>query len=196
MPVKDYAEAHVRAHLDLVDRILLDAELRAAVKAVSRAIAGAFRQGHRLFLFGCGGSAADAQHIAAEFINRYGFPRGSLPAIALTTDSSILTAVGNDDAFEHVFSRQVEGLVQEGDVVLGISTSGTSPSVVRGLEAARVRGAMPVLLTGEKVKSIPGVTAHVISVPSGSTPLVQEAHAMIAHIICGMVEEEICHGSR
>jgi D-sedoheptulose 7-phosphate isomerase len=191
----NYIDSHLRAHTELMDRILRDHDLWERVDAVSWAIIRAYRNGRCLFLFGCGGSAADAQHIAAEFVNRYRLPRAGLPAIALTTDSSILTAVGNDDSFENVFSRQVEALVREGDVVMGISTSGRSPSVLRGLAVAKARGAISVLLTGEQVREIPDVTDHVINVPSRSTPLVQEAHSMIAHIICGSVEEELSHGS-
>jgi D-sedoheptulose 7-phosphate isomerase len=193
--MKDRVITHFRAHVELMDGILRDGGLQAKVAEVSGVIATAFRNGRRLFLFGCGGSAADAQHIAAEFINRYGFPRPSLPAIALTTDSSILTAVGNDDSFEHIFSRQVEGLVREGDVVMGISTSGTSPSVVQGLAAARAKGAVSILLTGEQKRETAGAADYVVNVPSRSTPLVQEAHIMIAHAICGIVEEDLCHGS-
>jgi len=180
-------------HQEMIRKIAEDEELKNRILKISDLIIQAFRNDNRLFIFGCGGSAADSQHIAAEFINKIVFPRKSLPAIALTTDTSILTAVGNDDAFANIFSRQVEGLVTREDIVLGISTSGTSESVVRGLKTARTIGATTILFTGNRVKEIAGTTDIVISVPSTVTAQIQEAHIMIAHMICVFVEQEMFH---
>ena len=186
-------DSYIAQHQEVIRKISADPALKEKILKVSDILIQAYQNNKRLYLFGCGGSAADAQHIAAEFINKINFPRPSLPAMALTTDTSILTAVGNDDEFANIFQRQVEGLVTEGDVVLGISTSGTSESVVRGLSRAKERKATTIFFTGERIHEIPGVTDLVINVPSGKTPLIQEAHIMIAHMICTFVERELFH---
>lgn len=191
--MKHDIDQYIAQHQELIGRVAGDAALKKKILEVSDLLVHAYKHNKRLYLFGCGGSAADAQHIAAEFINRINFPRPSLPAVALTTDTSILTAVGNDDEFANIFKRQVEGLVTENDVVLGISTSGTSESIVRGLKAAKVKGAITVFFTGERVKEIPGATDYIINVPSKNTPFIQEAHIMIAHMICTFVESEMFH---
>ena len=182
---------YIRQHEDTIYKISQDEVLIKKIRIISDTLVQCYKNNKRLYLFGCGGSAADAQHIAAEFINKMNFNRPCLPAIALTTDTSIMTAVGNDDEFSNIFKRQVEGLVTENDIVIGISTSGTSESVVRGLKAAKEIGAITILLTGEVIKNIADVTDHVINVPSKSTPLIQEAHIMIAHIVCTLVESEL-----
>jgi len=187
---------HIEKHQELIQAISQDDELKKNIQFFADSIISCFKRNNRLYLFGCGGSAADAQHIAAEFINKINFPRQSLPAIALTTDTSIMTAVGNDDEFSNIFKRQVEGLVAEGDVVIGISTSGTSESIVRGLKAAKEKKAITILFTGEIVRNIPGVTDYVLNVPSKNTPLIQEAHIMIAHILCTIVESNLFHDTR
>lgn len=184
---------YIRQHQNVIQNISADENLKHRILEISRLLVHAYKNNKRLYIFGCGGSAADAQHIAAEFINKINFPRQSLPAIALTTDTSILTAVGNDDEFSNIFKRQVEGLVTEGDIVLGISTSGTSESIIRGLKAAREKKAVTLFFTGETVKGIPGVTDYTINVPSPKTPFIQEAHIMIAHMICTFVESELFH---
>lgn len=145
-------------------------------------------RGGKLLLMGNGGSAADAQHIAAEFIGRFRRERAALPALALSTDTSILTSVGNDYGFENIFARQVEGLAARDDVVLGISTSGSSRNVVLGIEAARSRGCTTLALTGE-----PGVLAGLvdlnIGVPGLPTARVQEAHIFAGHLLCELLDE-------
>jgi len=178
----------------MMEALAGDGDLLEAVGAAAGAILGSLRSGGRLYLLGCGGSAADAQHIAAEFVNRMHMARAALPAVALTTDSSVLTAIGNDDSFDHVFSRQVEALARRGDVVLGISTSGRSESVLLALRAGRERGATAVLLTGDRPGPFTGIADLVIRVPSGSTPRIQEAHILIGHIIATLVEREYFHG--
>lgn len=187
---------YIKKHEDIIHKISHDAILKNKIVLIADALVQCYQNNKKLFLFGCGGSAADAQHIAAEFINKMNFPRPCLPAIALTTDTSIMTAVGNDDEFSNIFKRQVEGLVTENDIVIGITTSGTSESVVRGLKAAKEKKAITILFTGETKKNISNITDHVINVPSKSTPLIQEAHIMIAHIICTLVESELFNDLR
>lgn len=147
--------------------------------------------GNKLILFGNGGSAADAQHIAAEFIGRFMKERASVPAIALTVNTSVLTALGNDYGFDVVFSRQIEGLARAGDIAVGISTSGRSGNVLNGLRAARVRGCTTVAFCGEYVGDMAAVSDIVIAVPSERTPRIQEAHILLWHVFCERVEQSL-----
>jgi len=149
------------------------------------------KKNNKVILFGNGGSAADAQHIAAELIGRFKVNRKSLPAIALTTDSSIITSLANDFSFDIVFSRQCESLVFRGDVVIGISTSGNSENVKKGLITAKKRGAITIGLLGNKGGKISKIVDISITVPSSSTPRIQEAHRTIYHIICEVVEQKL-----
>lgn len=153
-----------------------------------------FQAGGKLLVCGNGGSAADAQHLAAEFVNRFLIDRPPLPAIALTTDSSILTSVANDFSFDDVFAKQVLALGREGDVLLGISTSGNSPNIIRAVEAAREKGLATVVLTGGNGGALAGKADLELRVPSGKTPHIQEAHLWIEHMICWLVDERL-HGS-
>ncbi len=173
-----------------VKQEFLDGPLDSVVGAVEM-LSKAFRQGHKLLLFGNGGSAADAQHIAAEFVNRFLRPRPPLPAIALTTDTSVLTSIGNDEAFEEIFARQVGALGLAGDVAWGISTSGESRDVVRGLEEALSRGLWTIGMTGGTGGEVGRIVHHWIHVRSALTPRVQEAHIAIGHVICQLVEESL-----
>jgi len=150
-----------------------------------------YRKGKKVVIFGNGGSAADAQHIAAEFIGRFSIERESYPAIALSTDSSILTSLGNDYSFEIIFSRQCESLVSKGDVVIGISTSGKSQNVKNGLIMAKKKGATTIGLLGNKGGTIKKITDVSIIVNSKETPRIQEAHRTIYHTICQIVEKEL-----
>jgi len=159
--------------------------------ATVHAIVKAFRAGRKLLVFGNGGSAADAQHIACEFVNRFLRDRPGLPALALTTDSSVLTSVGNDDVFEEIFARQVQALGIPGDVAWGISTSGASPNVVRGLEEGRRRGLVTVGMTGGSGGMMGKIVDHWIHVNHSLTPRVQEAQITISHAICQLVEETL-----
>lgn len=161
----------------------------ALVQEAAERIISAFRSGRKLLLFGNGGSAADAQHIAAEFVNRYRTDRRALPAIALTTDTSILTSIGNDSSYELVFSRQIEALGQAGDVAFAISTSGNSPNVLNGVEKARQMQILTIGLTGRDGGRLgQSVDLH-LNVAASSTARAQEAHILIAHVICEIVEE-------
>ncbi len=184
-------EEHLRESIQLNTEILNDLSLLTIIKEMSLAIIKAYRNKKKLILFGNGGSAADAQHIAAELVNRFELERMALPAIALTTDTSILTSIANDYDYSKVFARQVEALAEKGDVVIGISTSGTSLSVIKGIEVARERGAKTIGLTGESGGELAEVVDLVLKVPSNDTPRIQEAHITILHIICHLVEREL-----
>ncbi len=149
------------------------------------------KNGNKIVIFGNGGSAADAQHMAAEFIGRYLIERKSLPAISLTTDSSILTSIGNDYGFDKIFERQCESLVEKGDVIIAISTSGKSPNVIKGVQTAKKKGAIIVTLTGSGVGKLKKLSDVYLAVPSKQTPRIQEGHRTIIHIICELVEKKL-----
>ncbi len=161
------------------------------ILSAAERITVAFRAGQKLLVFGNGGSAADAQHLAAEFVNRFRLERKPLPAIALTTDTSILTAIANDYDFAEVFSKQVEALGSPGDVALGISTSGRSPNVIRALAKARERGLFTIGLGGGDGGRLPEVSDLLILVPSSETPRIQEGHLFFIHLVCELVEEAL-----
>jgi len=158
---------------------------------VIKLVSHAFEAGNKLFFFGNGGSAADAQHLAAEFVNRYIMDRPPLPAVALTTDSSILTSVSNDLAFNEIFSKQIRALGKEGDVAIGISTSGNSSNVLKAFEVAKEMGMKTVALTGNDGGALAKMADIPLVVSSTSTPRIQEAHILIGHILCEMVEHQI-----
>lgn len=161
------------------------------IEKISHLIVEALKKGKKIVLFGNGGSAADAQHIAAELSGRFKLERQGLPTIALTTNTSVLTAIANDYGYDKVFSRQVEGIVEPGDIVIGISTSGKSLNVIEGMKAAKEREAFTVGLTGAKGGKLEEVVDVCINVPSNDTPRIQEAHITVGHIICQLVEENI-----
>jgi D-sedoheptulose 7-phosphate isomerase len=167
----------------------LQAEAKTLV-AIADQLVQALRRGNKVLLFGNGGSAADAQHIACELSGRFSRDREPLPAIALTTNTSSLTAIANDYGYEAVFARQLRGLVKKGDIVIGISTSGSSANVLLAIEEANRRGAVTVALTGQG-GTLKELAHYVLSVSSTSTPRIQEAHITIGHIICHLVEEEL-----
>ena len=159
--------------------------------AIIKLIADALENGSKLLLFGNGGSAAEAQHLAAEFVNRFLMNRPPLPAIALNTDSSILTSIGNDYNFSEVFSKQIVALGKEGDIAIGISTSGNSANVIRAIEVAKEMGIETIALTGNDGGDLAKVADHSLIVPSSSTPCIQEVHMAVGHILCEMVEAQI-----
>jgi D-sedoheptulose 7-phosphate isomerase len=155
---------------------------------VIKLISHTFEAGNKLFFFGNGGSAADAQHLAAEFVNRYVMDRPPLPAIALTTDASVLTSVSNDFGFNEIFAKQIRALGKERDVAIGITTSGNSPNVVKAFEVAKEMGIKTIALTGNDGGIVGKMADFPLIVPSTSTPRIQEAHILIGHILCEMVE--------
>lgn len=184
-------EERVRAWLE--EGIEVRERLKAQAAEVARLadhVAEALRRGNKVLLFGNGGSAADAQHIAAEFTGKFLRLRGALPALALTANTSELTALGNDFGFESVFERLVEAHARPGDVALGISTSGNSPNVLRGVAMARRRGCFTAALCGEGGK-LPGEVDLALAVPSKDTQRIQECHIALGHILCGLVEERL-----
>jgi D-sedoheptulose 7-phosphate isomerase len=165
----------------------LDAQTN-EIEQLCRLLIEAFAAGHKLLICGNGGSAADAQHVAAEFVSRFLLKRKALPAIALTTDTSILTATSNDDAFERVFARQVEALAKPGDVLAGISTSGNSQSVLSAITVAKAVGCVTVGFTGQDGGKLKDCVDLVLRTPSQHTPRIQECHILIWHIVCEIVE--------
>jgi D-sedoheptulose 7-phosphate isomerase len=167
------------------------AEQAPLVLAVGGVLVDALRAGRKVLVFGNGGSAADAQHFAAELVGRYLYDRPGLPAIALTTDPSIMTAIANDMGYDAVFRRQVEAHGQPGDVAIGISTSGRSRSVVDALRVAKERGLVTVAMTGNGGGSLSGAVDHLIDAPSPDTPRIQELHGLVIHLLCQIVEETL-----
>jgi D-sedoheptulose 7-phosphate isomerase len=161
------------------------------VADAAAAILDALRRGGKLLLFGNGGSAADAQHVAAELVGRFQADRAALAAVALSSDTSVITSIGNDEGYERVFARQIEALGQKGDVAFGISTSGLSPNVIQGLETAKARGLRTIALTGHDGGHAGKVADIHINVRSESTPRVQEVHRTVIHVICDLVERAI-----
>jgi len=179
---------HFRISCEALDRASRDEELTRSILAIAGAIADAFRTGGKVLIAGNGGSAADAQHIAGEMLSRMNYDRNPLPAIALTTDTSVLTAVGNDYGFDHVFERQVRGLGRRGDVFIAISTSGRSPNVMSALRAARELGLVTIGLTGSGPREMNALCDHCLAAPATATPVIQQIHIVAAHAICGLVE--------
>jgi D-sedoheptulose 7-phosphate isomerase len=176
---------HLDGHLAALNRL---EECREVLSAIAEAWVAALKAGNKVLFFGNGGSAADAQHLAAELVVRYRINRRALPSIALTTDTSILTAHSNDYGFETVFARQVEALAQPGDVVVGISTSGTSKNVVAGLRAAREKGCVVVSFTAQNGADCAALAHHAYCVPTPVTAFAQECHLMAGHVLCEYVE--------
>ena len=184
-------EANIAKQIE--DSIQLKKYLQKEAKdlvAIANLLVDAFQKGNKALLFGNGGSAADAQHIACELAGKFYLDRPPLPAIALTTNTSSLTAIGNDYSYEEIFARQVRGLAKQGDVVVGISTSGNSPNVIRGIEEAKRFGATTIAFTGRGGR-LKELADHVLCVPSVDTPRIQEAHITAGHIICYLVEQAL-----
>jgi D-sedoheptulose 7-phosphate isomerase len=187
--VEELIRGSVRQGIEVKEQLLregVDTIVRLALL-----LADTFRSGHKVLLFGNGGSAADAQHVAGELVGRFLLDREALPAIALSTNTSVLTAVGNDLGFEQVFARQVRALAREGDVVVGISTSGNSPNVLLGIRAAMELGATTVGLTGASGGKLRELADVCLCVPSTHTPAVQEAQIAVWHAVCDAVEQEL-----
>jgi D-sedoheptulose 7-phosphate isomerase len=182
-------QSQLRSHCDVMAAI--KRELAPAIENSVSLLVDAFRNGKKLLVMGNGGSAADAQHFAAEIVGRFKLERRALPAIALSTDTSILTAVGNDYGFDRIFSRQVEAHAEAGDVVIGISTSGNSPNVQLALQLAADQGCRTVALLGKDGGTIKNVAELSLIIPSNDTPRVQEGHITIIHIVCDLLEKAL-----
>ena len=187
---EDTVRRRIRESADVTDRLLAGEHAR-DIAAAARAISDAYRSGGKVILFGNGGSAAEAQHVAGELVGRYLKERGSLPAIALADNAAALSALGNDYGYEETFARQLEAFGREGDVAVALSTSGRSENVVRALRTARAVGLVTVALTGEDGGEVAELADHVLRVPSHETPRIQEGHTLVCHIVCELVEEEL-----
>ena len=183
--MKSLIKEMLKESIEVKQKLIEQSEL---IEFAATEIAKRIEKGGKVILFGNGGSAADAQHIACELVGKFKFRRGPLPAIALTTNTSILTAIANDISFEEIFARQIEGLACEKDVVIGISTSGRSVNVIKGIQAAKKKNAFTIALTGEHGGPLASVADIAIKVPSTNVPRIQEAHITIGHIICEIVE--------
>jgi D-sedoheptulose 7-phosphate isomerase len=186
----------IEASIAVQQDLLRDSALVSLIARVSEILLNALKSGNKLLLFGNGGSAADAQHIAAEFVGRFAFDRPALPALALSVNTSCLTAIGNDYGFEQVFSRQLDAFGRPGDVAIGFSTSGNSPNVLNGISTAKKIGLHTIAFTGTpggKLKQSADLD-HCLCAPSGETPRIQECHILIGHIVSELVEQELFHG--
>ncbi len=186
----NYARRHLAESQEALSAANGDPFVREMI-GVADAITKSLKTGGKVLLCGNGGSAADAQHIAAELIGRFEKERASLGAIALTTDTSILTAVGNDYGFDHVYERQVVGLGNKGDVLIGISTSGRSKNIVKALEAGRARGLVNIGFTGKDARDMGSLCDALLRAPSERTAVIQQIHITAAHVICGLVERRL-----
>jgi len=194
---KDPVRAHLKLSLAALERANDDPALLATARTIAAAIMNALRSGNKILLIGNGGSAADAQHIAAEIIGRYKQDRPAYAALALTTDTSALTAISNDYGFEQVFARQVEGLGARGDVLLALSTSGRSSNILAALRTASEHGLVTSGFTGSKGEALGALCDHLLVSPSDDTPVVQQIHLAVAHGICDQIEQTLMReGSR
>jgi D-sedoheptulose 7-phosphate isomerase len=187
--MKQLVHSQLVQSIATLQAVLDDANICATVATIAELTAAAMHSGHKLLVAGNGGSAADAQHLVAEFVVRLSINRPALPAIALTTDSSILTAASNDFGFERVIARQIEALGQPGDVFLGISTSGNSPNILTAFETAKARGLHTIGFTGNDGGQMPALCDHIIIIPSSITMNIQESHLALEHIFCMIVEK-------
>jgi D-sedoheptulose 7-phosphate isomerase len=189
--MKDYIREQVKASIDVKELYLKDEKNIDLLDTVAAELIAAYRAGKKTLIAGNGGSAADAQHIAAEFVSRFYFDRPALASIALTTDTSALTAIGNDYGYELLFSRQIEANGQAGDFYIAISTSGNSKNVIKSLESAKKLGIKTIGLTGKSGGKMKDMVDYWIAVPSDETPRIQECHILIGHILCAAVEKEL-----
>lgn len=180
---------NLECSLDVHNRLV--SECLTALTAAGDALVSAYRSGHKVLFFGNGGSAADAQHLAAEFVGRYLRQRDPLPALALNANSSVVTAIGNDFGYEEVFARQIEALAIPGDVAVGISTSGNSPNVIQAIVRARRLGLFTIALTGASGGRLRDLVDVLIAVPSEETPRIQECHILVGHALCDAVEQAL-----
>jgi len=190
-PLAMQLQQQVDEHLEMIIALRQDTRLMDGIAHVAESAIETYRRGNKLLIAGNGGSAADAQHIAGELVSRFYFDRDALPAIALTTDSSILTAIGNDYGYEQLFSRQVQANGVKGDMFLGISTSGKSPNIMKAIEVCQERGIMTVGLTGQSGGLMAEHCDFCLRMPSAETPRIQEAHIIVGHYLCAAIEAAI-----
>lgn len=189
--MKNYIKDQIKKSYETKQDIYNNNDLLEKIEEVSKLCVELYKGSNKTILAGNGGSAADAQHIAAEMVGRYGFDRPSLPSLALTTDTSALTAIGNDYGYDKVFSRQLEGMGQKGDIFIGISTSGNSINIINAFNTAKDKGITTVALVGRDGGEMAKMADIALVVPSDSTPRIQESHILIGHILCDIIEKEI-----
>lgn len=189
--MQKYIKQQIKSSFETKQKIYSNDSLIDTIAEVAQECVKAYKNGNKTILAGNGGSAADAQHIAAELVGRYGFDRASLPSLALTTDSSNITAIGNDYGYDVIFSRQLEGLGQQGDLFIGISTSGNSLNVVNAFKSAKQKRITTVALVGRDGGEMAKIADFAIIVPSNDTPRIQESHILIGHILCDIIEKTI-----
>lgn len=192
--MRSYIEEQIFETNQIMTLIKEDNALLDKIELVAKSCVESLNNGGKIILAGNGGSAADAQHIAGELVSRFAFDRPGLPSIALTTDTSILTAIGNDYGYENLFSRQIQANGNQGDVFFGYTTSGTSPNIVKAFEEAKMNKILTVCLTGNRKEGISSNQEscdYIIEIPSDSTPKIQEGHLVVGHIICGLIENTI-----
>ncbi len=190
-PMTEAIAAQLRETADNLQAMSENAPLHAKLAQVAQACITALRRGNKILFAGNGGSAADAQHLAGELVSRFNYDRPGLPAIALTTDTSVLTAIGNDYGYEHLFARQIEAVGMAGDVFIGISTSGRSPNVLNALRRAREKGLVTVGFTGRSGGEMPTLCDHCLHVPADATPRIQEGHISLGHTLCWLIERAL-----
>lgn len=191
MDSKTTIRQRLEQHQDTIQRILADEQLQDTISKVVDTIVDCFNKGGKVFFCGNGGSAADAQHLAAEFSGRFYIDRGVLPSEALHCNTSYLTAVGNDYSFDIIYARLISGIGQEGDILVGLSTSGNSSNIVKAFEVCKEKGIKTVSFTGETGGEMKALSDYLINIPSTDTPRIQEAHITIGHIVCELVETAI-----
>jgi len=189
MDLNKFITSELKSSASLLEKLASESTIE--IQQTAELLIKCLSSGGKVLLFGNGGSAADAQHFATELVGRYRRDRPAIPAISLTSDTSLITSISNDYGFSEVFARQVQALAQPGDIVIGISTSGRSANVIAGLGSARDKGAHTVALIGANILGLAALVDIVISVPSEDTPRIQEAHGVIIHILCDIVEQSL-----
>ena len=189
--MKEYIKDQIKKSYETKQSLYTNETLLDTIVDVAKKCIELYKNGKKTLLAGNGGSAADAQHIAAELVGRYGFDRPSIPSLALTTDTSNLTAIGNDYGYDYVFSRQLEGMGQEGDLFIGISTSGNSKNIINAFISAKKKGITTVALVGRDGGEMAKIADISLVIPSNSTPRIQESHILIGHILCDIIEKEL-----
>lgn len=192
--MKQYIQDEVSKSIATLELLASDEHITAEVERIAKVCCAALRAGNKILFAGNGGSAADAQHLAGELVSRFNFDRPGLAAFALTTDTSVLTAIGNDYGYERVFARQLNAVGAKGDVFFAISTSGRSPSILCALQEGRSKGLVTVGMTGKLGGELPPLCDYCLRIPVSETPKIQEGHIVLGHIICGLIEQELFGG--
>lgn len=193
--MRKYITAQITGAQSIMSAMLEDEKLLSTLEKTTSICIDCLKNGGKILFAGNGGSAADAQHMAGELVSRFAFDRPGLPAIALTTDTSILTAIGNDYGYERLFSRQIQALGNKGDIFIGYSTSGKSPNILNGFEEARAKNLVCVGLAGNHGGAMRDLCDYLLEVPSAETPKIQEGHFVLGHILCGLIEQTIFKGA-